>query len=238
MCVHAEEMLSALCPCPTGPSGKRLVEMTAFREAGSGSDDGREPEPQTLGDKARGWLAAGLAPIQALKESREKAAAHQERLDALKQGSTMRLLPDGRGETPKEVRVRLSSDGAMLTWTGSGHSGVMALSAVREVKEVLQAGFFKAGGPVPCQWMLVSDDQTVRLEAATDEEKVEWMSALDACSKDQHEAKTGRKLLAQQKRRMGLEERRREAERRKAEVLKTCTAGGMKHTAAAMMNRS
>ena len=50
-------------------------------------------------------------------------------------------------------------------------------------------------------------------------------------------AKTGRKMLAQQKRRMGLEERRREAERRKAEVMKTCTSG-LKHTAAAMINRA
>ena len=51
-------------------------------------------------------------------------------------------------------------------------------------------------------------------------------------------AKTGRKLAAQAKRKMGLAERQREAERRKAEVMKTCTSGGMKHTAAAMMNRA
>ena len=58
------------------------------------------------------------------------------------------------------------------------------------------------------------------------------------CCAEQGEAKTGRKLAYQAKRRMGLEERKREAERRKAEVMKTCAGGGMKHTATAMMNRA
>ena len=150
----------------------------------------------------------------------------------------MRLLPDGRGEAPKEVRVALSTDGAMLTWSGAGGSGVMALSAVRDVKPVTQSGLFRSGGPVPCQWMLVADDQTVRFEAASEEVKAQWMGTIEQCVAEQMEAKSGRKLAYQAKRRMGLEEKRRDAERRKAEVMKTCGSGGMKHTAAAMMSRA
>lgn len=234
----------ALCPCPMGASGGKLVELTPFGGAGSGSDEDRagpaaaSDEPATLADRAKGWLAMGLAPVQAMRDSRQRAADQEERLNALKVGAAMRLLPDGRGEAPRDVHVKLSPDGAMLMWSGQGMSGVMALSAVREVKEVLQQGIFRSGGPVPGQWLLASDDQTVRFEASSDEVKSEWMKAIELASGEQREAKTGRKLLAQQSRRMGLEERKREAERRKAEVLKTCTSGGMKHTAAAMMSRS
>jgi hypothetical protein len=53
----------------------------------------------------------------------------------------------------------------------------------------------------------------------------------------QAEAKVQRKMGYTRKKLHDLEERKKEAERRKAEVLKTCGSGGMKHTAAAMMNR-
>jgi len=232
-------MLAAMCPCPLGGESdkKRLVEMSPFKTSGSGSDnDSNDGGPQTMTDRAKGWLSMATAPLSALKEQHEQASARATRKDALKAGAQMMMLPEGRGE-PKPVRVSLSSDGSMVTWSGGGQSGVMALSAVRAAKPVLQSGFFKSGGPVPCQWMLVADDQTVRFEAGSEEEKEQWMSTIEECSQEQSEAKTGRKLAAQAKRRMGLEERRREAERRKAEVMKT-TTGGMKHTAAAMMNRA
>jgi len=91
---------------------------------------------------------------------------------------------------------------------------------------------------VPCQWMMVADDQTVRLEAESEAVKEEWMQAIEVLRNKEGEAKTGRKMAYQAKRRIGMEERKREAERRKAEVLKTCSAGGMRHTANAMMNRA
>lgn len=53
----------------------------------------------------------------------------------------------------------------------------------------------------------------------------------------QAEAKVQRKMGYTRKKLHDLDERKKEAERRKAEVLKTCGSGGMKHTAAAMMNR-
>lgn len=219
--------MSFFC-CPMGDGAKtKLVEMSPFRDNNSDVDE--PPAPASLADHAKGWLSKAAAPLQAYRESQAKAAERAEELSVLKAGAQMKLLPDGRGE-PSSVRVALSSDGAMLTWSGGGSSGVMALSAVRDVKPILAQGFFKAGGPVPCQWMLVADDQTVRFEAATDEEKQRWMSTLEGCVAEQLEAKQGRKLGQQAKRQLGLEQKRREAERRKAEVLKTCNAGGMKHT--------
>jgi hypothetical protein len=205
-----------------------MIEMSPFGGSGSDADSNDEPAaPASLADRATGWLKKAAAPLQALKERHEKDAAHAAARDTLKAGATMQLLPDGRGDAPKPVRVSLSSDGAMVTWSGSGVSGVMALSAAREVKPVLQSGFFRSGGPIPGQWMLVADDQTVRFEASSEEEKEHWISTLDRLCAEQLEAKSGRKMAAQAKRRMGLEERRREAERRKAEVLKTCSSGGM-----------
>ena len=86
--------------------------------------------------------------------------------------------------------------------------------------------------------MLVADDQTVHFEAQSDDERQTWMDTLDMCVKEQFEAKTGRKLAHQAKRRMGLEDRKREAEKRKNELMKGLGGGGMKHTAMAMMSRT
>ena len=230
--------MSFLCPCPFGSkTSQKLVEMSPFRDAGSGSED-EAPAPATLADKAKGWLATAAAPLQKLREHQAKEAAKAEKVGVLKAGATMKLLPDAKGEIPKDVRVSLSQDGAMLTWSGAGGSGVMALSAVRDVKPVLAQGIFRAGGPVPCQWMCVADDQAVRFEASSDEVKTEWMSTLVECVAQQMEAKSGRKLAYQAKRQIGLEQKRREAERRKAEVLKTCSGGGMKHTGARARTRA
>jgi hypothetical protein len=227
--------MDALCPCPIG-SKQRLVETLSFRDAGSGSDE-EAPAPTTLADKAKGWFEMAAKPLATYRESQAKAAERAERVDVLKRGAGMKLLPDSRGQAPKDVRVALAADGSMLTWSGTSESGVMALSAVRDIKAVTQTGIFSRGGDVPCQWMLVSDDQTVRFEAASEADKLEWMQILEECRVEQCEAKSGRKLASQAKRRMGLEEKRRDAERRKAEVMKTCSSGGMKHTAAAMMSR-
>ena len=204
--------------------------MSPFRDAGSGSDE-EQQAPAATG--WRGWLEKAAAPLQAYRKHSAKAAVKAERVNVLKSGATMRLLPDN-----KEVKVSLSSDGAMLTWSGAGGSGVMALSAVREVKVVQASGFFRTSGPVPCQWKLVADDQAVSFEASSEEQKDHWMGTLVECVAEQAEAKSGRKLAYQAKRQIGLEQKRREAERRKAEVLKTMPGSGMKHTAAAMMSRA
>ena len=143
------------------------------------------------------------------------------------------------------VKLTLSADGALLTWSTieminsmPKESGVLALSAVREIAPVVQTGFLRSGGPVPRQWQLVADDQTIKLEADSEEDKDQWMSTLEELRHHEAEAKADRKIGYQTRRKMGIEERRREAEKRKAEVLKTCGSGGMKHTAAAMMSRA
>ena len=51
------------------------------------------------------------------------------------------------------------------------------------------------------------------------------------------DAKADRKIGHQTRKKMELEKRRRAAEARKAEVLKSCGPGGMRHTAMAMLNR-
>ena len=50
-------------------------------------------------------------------------------------------------------------------------------------------------------------------------------------------AKADRRLATRRAKKMELEKRRRAAEARKAEVLKSCGPGGMRHTAMAMLNR-
>ena len=114
----------------------------------------------------------------------------------------------------------------------------MAMSAIREVKPVMSSTFFSKPAPIPKQFKLIADDQIVSFEAKDDDVKAQWMSTLEECAAAAAEAKVGRKMMQQAKRRMGLDERKRDAERRKAEVMKSVGTGGMKHTAAAMMSRA
>ena len=229
-CPSETMSLGAFCPCPMGGSAtdkKRLVEMSPFKTAGSDSDkEGAEEAPTSMADRAKGWLSTIAAPITKMKEDYDKDCERSRRLEALKEGTTMQLI-DGKGERTA-VRAAVTSDGAMITWSGPGQSGVMALAAIREVKPVLQSGFFRSGGPVPCQFCLVADDQTVRFEASTDDVKDQWMSTVEEAAQAAAEAKVGRKMASQAKRRLGLEERKRENERRKAEIMKTCATGGVR----------
>ena len=182
--------MSSFCPCPVGGSAaNKLVELSPFRDAGSGSDEDPPAQPASLADKAKGWLEMAVKPISTFREARDQAAMHAERVAILKAGATMRLLPDGRGQSPKAVRLALAADGSMLTWSGQGISGVMALSAVRDVKTVAQTGIFSRGGDVPMQWMCVADDQSVRFEASSEEEKLLWMEVVEKCAAEQSEAK-------------------------------------------------
>ena len=76
------------------------------------------------------------------------------------------------------------------------------------------------------------------MQAGSEVEKEAWISTLSELCKKQASAKADRKLGYAAQRRRELEERTRDAERRKAAVLATCGVSGMKHTAAAMMNRA
>ena len=186
-------LLATFFPCCGGDTKKRLVEITSF-----GGAPEPAPEPATGIDRAKSWLSSVAAPITQYKANQEKAAQHDERTAELMKGTQMKLLPSGRGAQPLSARVALSPDAAMLTWhcQGGSESGVMALSAVREIKRVLTTGWLKSGEPVPGQWELVADDQTVRLEAATDDERARWMEVLQECCDAEREAKAGRKTAS------------------------------------------
>jgi len=204
---------------------------------GSGSGDEHSVN-DSLSSRAQGWLSTAMSPITSFQAHRAEVAARKERMAVLQQGATMKLLS---GKSSMPVHVQLSADGSMVIWQaqrGEGsESGVLALSMIREVKVVVQGGILRSTAPVPLQWMMESDEETVKMEAESERQKETWISTLTELCKKQAEAKAERKIGYATSRRLGLEERRREAERRKAEVMKTCGAGGMKHTAAAMMNR-
>ena len=77
----------------------------------------------------------------------------------------------------------------------------------------------------------------VRFETRTDAERETWMTSLEEVRSKEADAKADRKIGHQTRKKMELEKRRRAAEARKAEVLKSCGPGGMRHTAMAMLNR-
>ena len=213
------QSLAVLCPCMPIPGS---VDKQPIRDDTSDRDG--EEGPPSLALKAKGWLGKLAAPITAMKDDYDKERAREAKLEELKAGTT--------------VKIAVSSDGTMVTWTASGVSGVMAMSAIREVKPVMSSTFFSKPAPIPKQFKLIADDQIVSFEAKDDDVKAQWMSTLEECAAAAAEAKVGRKMMQQAKRRMGLDERKRDAERRKAEVMKSVGTGGMKHTAAAMMSRA
>ena len=218
------KQLKGICPCLFGDDATK--KLMGIPPANSDSDS--EKPDSSMGDKARGWLEMASAPVKAFHDRRQQDVARTERADGLKAGSSMKLLSK-EGNTA--VRLTLSADGALVTWqslemTGGMPklSGVLALSAVREVAPVLQSGFLRTGGPVPRQWQLLADDQTVKFEAESEEEKDRWMSTVEELRHHEADAKAERKIGYTTRRKMGLEEGRREAERRKAEVAAACNA--------------
>jgi len=228
------QSLAVLCPCMPIPGS---VDKQPIRDDTSDRDG--EEGPPSLALKAKGWLGKLAAPITAMKDDYDKERAREAKLEELKAGATMVLQADGSTlKAGTMVKIAVSSDGTMVTWTASGVSGVMAMSAIREVKPVMSSTFFSKPAPIPKQFKLIADDQIVSFEAKDDDVKAQWMSTLEECAAAAAEAKVGRKMMQQAKRRMGLDERKREAERRKAEVMKSVGSGGMKHTAAAMMSRA
>ena len=49
--------------------------------------------PATLADKAKGWFEMATKPIATYRESQAKASARAERVEILKRGAAMKLLP-------------------------------------------------------------------------------------------------------------------------------------------------
>ena len=152
------EQLRSVCPCLfSDDAAKKLMGMPP-----ANSDSDSEKPDSSMGDKARGWLEMASAPVKAFQDRRQQDARRAERIEWLKAGSAMRLLSK---EGSSAVRLSLSADGALVTWQSvemaggmPKESGVLALSAVREVAPVLQTGFLRSGGPVPRQWQRWSED--------------------------------------------------------------------------------
>lgn len=196
------QSLAVLCPCMPIPGS---VDKQPIRDDTS-DRDGEEGSP-SLALKAKGWLGKLAAPITAMKDDYDKERAREAKLEELKAGATMVLQADGSTlKAGTMVKIAVSSDGTMVTWTASGVSGVMAMSAIREVKPVMSSTFFSKPAPIPKQFKLIADDQIVSFEAKDDDVKAQWMSTLEECAAAAAEAKVGRKMMQQAKRRMGLDE--------------------------------
>jgi len=199
------EQLRSVCPCLfSDDAAKKLMGMPP-----ANSDSDSEKPDSSMGDKARGWLEMASAPVKAFQDRRQQDARRAERIEWLKAGSAMRLLSK---EGSSAVRLSLSADGALVTWQSvemaggmPKESGVLALSAVREVAPVLQTGFLRSGGPVPRQWQLVADDQTAKFEAESEEDKDRWMSTVEELRHHEADAKAERKIGYTTRRKMGLE---------------------------------
>ena len=67
---------------------------------------------QQAAQQAKGLMGKIAAPIKEL----EKERARDKKLDELKAGAMMQLLPDGKQRQSLTVKVAVSPDGAMVTW--------------------------------------------------------------------------------------------------------------------------
>ena len=111
-------------------------------------------------------------------------------------------------------------------------SGAVAVSTV-QVQQAAK-GWFSA--PSEAAFVLVADGQTLSLEAESPAQKQAWMTALQAVAARADDDRQNRKIGYETRKQMDLQAKKREAERRKAEVMSGCKTG-MRHTAAAMASR-
>ena len=169
-----------LCPClfgddkPKKRSGTRMVELPSLGDGSAAPASADEPDG--VRQKARSVLGKLANPVASIQESRARDAARKVRTASLQAGAVMTLHQGKDGA--HQVRVTLSPDGAMITWQSLAMqnnqpvvSGVLALSELHEVKAVREARLLRSSGEVPCQFSLVADGQTVRLEAESEAQK-------------------------------------------------------------------
>ena len=173
---------------------------------------------------ARWWLADPIHP-----------RAHW---DVLGGGATLRL-----NDEPCEMN--LSSDKTLLTWRSLRRlhgqpvvSGALALSTINSV-EAAKDGYFVSANPG--EFSVSADGQELTVVAESAQQRGEWVSALRVVSEkaatSRAELSMTSKLTYDARRRMEIENKRRDAERRKAEIMKNGGMVGMKHTARAMASR-
>lgn len=168
----------------------------------------------------------------------------------LAEGAVLKLLRSGGGDM---VRVVASADGSMLTYQAlelennlPKHSGAIALSEVHRVESLASStvGAWLGGAQGPTLVIHHSSPtEQLRLEAATERMRDDWVDALDRvrlkASEVHTAAKTERKLTRHAAKELELMSKQRAAEKRKAEIMKSMPGGGgMKHAAAAMISRT
>ena len=203
--------------------------MAPLTEDGNTSEDGSAGESSYASWATSMVLDAGRRIVNGPVD---ELAPHYELLHA---GANMKL----HGErSVDEVSINLSSDRTMLVWRAAqpgaaANSGVVALSTIKKVAEPAPGWF---SSPAAGEFVISADGLDVRLEAKSASTKDAWMQAVQALAERAAEDKEGRKLGHEARRRLDLEMRKREAERRKAEMMKGMS-GGMKHTAQAMLSR-
>ena len=93
----------------------------------------------------------------------------------------------------------------------------------------------------PGEFTVSADGQELTVVAESAQQRGEWVSALRVVSEkaatSRAELSMTSKLTYDARRRMEIENKRRDAERRKAEIMKNGGMVGMKHTARAMASR-
>ena len=210
-------LVKLLCPC--------LTPATEEREGLVADGESSPAQSPALFGRLRAMVAGGPDPL----------APHW---DVLGGGATLNL-----NDEPCEMN--LSSDKTLLTWRSLRRlhgqpvvSGALALSTINSV-EAAKDGYFVSANPG--EFTVSADGQELTVVAESAQQRGEWVSALRVVSEkaatSRAELSMTSKLTYDARRRMEIENKRRDAERRKAEIMKNGGMVGMKHTARAMASR-
>ena len=229
--------------------------MAALRAILSLCGGGGQEEKQELKEKA-----AEAPTVQTMFSSlsnRVMTAVGREPADpeydaavaVLAEERLLKLVVKGRG--PEMARFVTSPDGSMLMWTSlemqnnmPKFSGAVSLAAITRVEQpavsALGAWISAASGHMIVLYHSTPSEQ-IRIETSDERLRNEWASALDVVStkkRTRHAAaKSERGVARHAQKELEMMSKRKEAERRKAEILGTMKSGGMKHTAIAMASK-
>jgi hypothetical protein len=161
----------------------------------------------------------------------------------------LKLVVKGRG--PELARFVTSPDGSMLMWTSvelqnnmPKFSGAVSLAAITRVEQPVVSAL-GAWISTPTGHVIVihhaTPSEQIRIEVSDERLRNEWAGALDIVStkkRTRHTAaKSERGVARHAQKELEMMSKRKDAERRKAEILGTMKSGGMKHTAIAMASK-
>lgn len=156
-----------------------------------------------------------------------------------------------KGSGPELARFVTSPDGSMLMWTSvelqanmPKFSGAVPLASITRVEQptvsALGAWISAATGHMIVVYHSTPSEQ-IRIEVSDERLRNEWATALDVVStkkRTRHAAaKSERGVARHAQKELEMMSKRKEAERRKADILGSMKSGGMKHTAIAMASK-